>query len=101
MHSNNHNYYVYILTNLNRTVLYIGVTNSLETRIAQHKADAAGEKKSFAGKYNCYHLVYMEHHKYINNAIAREKELKGWSRAKKEELIRELNPDWSFLNESW
>ncbi len=97
----NHNYYVYILTNVQKTVLYIGVTNSLENRIAQHKADALGDRKTFAGKYNCYYLVHMEHFKYIANAIAREKELKGWTRAKKEALIGELNPEFKFLNDNW
>ncbi len=97
----NHNYYVYILTNINKTVLYIGVTNSVETRTAQHKADALGEKKTFAGKYNCYYLIYTEHFKNIYDAIAREKELKGWTRAKKEVLINSANPTWSFLNKEW
>ncbi len=96
-----HNYYVYILTNHDRTVLYIGVTNSLENRIAEHKADAMGDKETFAGKYNCCYLVFMEHHRYILNAIAREKELKRWTRAKKEALINTLNPDWKFLNDGW
>jgi putative endonuclease len=77
------------------------VTNALANRIAQHKSDALSEKKTFAGKYNCCHLVYMEHHKYILNAIAREKELKGWTRERKEELIKSLNPEWAFLNEDW
>jgi putative endonuclease len=96
-----HNYYVYILTNLNRTVLYTGVTNSVEARIMQHKADAEGEKKTFTGKYNCVYVIYMEHFQYINNAIAREKEIKGWTRAKKEALINGFNPKWDFLNEQW
>ena len=95
-----HNYYVYILTNYTRTVLYIGVTNSVANRIAQHKADAEGERTTFTGRYNCYYLIYMERSQYINNAIAREKELKGWSRTKKEALIREFNPDWVFLNDT-
>ena len=97
----NHNYYVYILTNLKKTVLYTGVTNSLENRLVQHKADAFGERKTFAGRYNCYYLVYMEHFKYITNAIAREKEIKNWTRDKKEELINSFNPEWKFLNEAW
>ncbi len=95
-----HNYYVYILTNFTRTVLYIGVTNSVANRVAQHKADAEGPRKTFTGRYNCYYLIYMEHHQYINNAIAREKELKGWSRPKKEALIKEYNPEWVFLNDT-
>ena len=97
----NHNYYVYILTNYDRTVLYIGVTNSVEKRLSQHRADAAGEKKTFAGKYNCCYVVYMEHFQYINNAIARENELKGWSRAKKVALINSINPQWDFLEGNW
>lgn len=93
-----HNYYVYILTNVSKSVLYIGVTNSIPNRIAQHKEDAAGEKKTFAGKYNCCCLIYMEHFQYIQHAIAREKELKGWTRTKKEALINSVNPNWTFLN---
>lgn len=96
-----HNYYVYILTNFEKTVLYIGVTNSIERRQSEHKEDAQNAKKTFAGKYNCFHVVYLEHHKYILNAIAREKELKGWTRAKKEALINSVNPDWKFLEEDW
>ncbi len=92
---------MYILTNYQKTVLYIGVTNSVEKRVAQHKADAFGEKKTFAGKYNCYYLLYMEHFQYVTNAIAREKELKRWRREKKEALINSVNPDWNFLNENW
>ena len=96
-----HNYYVYILTNYDRTVLYTGVTNSVEKRIAQHKEDAHGAKKTFAGKYNCIYVIYMEQFQYIQNAIAREKEIKGWRRSKKEILINGFNPKWDFLNEKW
>ena len=99
--ANRHNYYVYILANEHKSVLYIGVTNNLEIRVSQHKADALGDKKTFAGKYNCFYVVYMERHKYVNNAIAREKEIKGWTRAKKEQLINESNPNWEFLNKDW
>ena len=101
MSSEQHNYYVYILTNANKNVLYTGVTNNLANRIAQHKADALGNKKTFAGRYNCYYLLYMEHFQYITNAISREKEIKGWTRAKKDELINSINPNWDFLNEKW
>jgi putative endonuclease len=96
-----HNYYVYILTNFEKTVLYTGVTNSIEKRIQEHRADSTGAKNTFAGKYNCVHVVYLEHHRYINNAIAREKEIKGWRREKKEVLIRTENPEWKFLEEEW
>jgi putative endonuclease len=92
-----HNYWLYILTNAARTVLYIGVTSNLDRRIEEHRLDAEGAKKSFAGKYNCYHLLYVEHYVYIANAIAREKEIKKWSRAKKEALISAENPNWTFI----
>jgi putative endonuclease len=93
----NYNFYVYILTNPKKTVLYIGVTNNLSTRLQQH-FDQRGDEKTFTGRYHCYNLVYYEHHTYIYNAIGREKELKKWSRAKKEALISEFNPAWKILN---
>jgi putative endonuclease len=95
------NYYVYITTNKNKTVLYIGVTNNLKARMHQHENNAKPfTHKSFAGKYNAYFLLYYEHFECIEQAIAREKELKGWRRSKKEELIRKQNPTWKFLNDS-
>ena len=96
-----HNYYVYILTNFQKTTVYVGMTNSVEVRVQQHKADAMGERKTFAGRYNCYYVVYMEHFQYVNHAITREKEIKGWSRKKKDALINSVNPEWKFLNEDW
>ena len=93
----NYNFYVYILTNPAKTVLYIGVTNDLSTRLQQH-FDKRGDEKTFTGRYHCYNLIYYEHHTYINNAIAREKELKKWNRAKKNALINEFNPEWKILN---
>ncbi len=93
----NYNFYVYIITNLTKTVLYIGVTNNLDVRIAQHYQNA-GKKETFAGRYYCHYLVYYEHFTHIEHAIAREKELKKWSRKKKEELIATTNPEWLFLN---
>jgi putative endonuclease len=95
-----HNYYVYIVTNKNKTVLYIGVTNNLKIRLQQHYQNAIPfTHKSFAGKYNVYNLLYYERFEYIEQAIAREKELKGWRRSKKEDLINTINPDWKFLND--
>jgi len=94
----NYNYYVYITTNPIRTVLYIGVTNNLSRRLQEH-AENAGNPNSFAGKYYCHNLVYYEHFPDINYAIAREKELKKWSRAKKNALIASINSDWRFLND--
>ncbi len=94
-----HNYFVYITTNKNRTVLYIGVTNDLRVRLYQHMQESHGAKKTFAGKYNAYFLVYWERFEYVEHAIEREKELKGWRRSKKEALINDFNPHWNFLNE--
>ncbi len=96
-----HNYYVYIITNVNKNVFYAGVTNSIENRLEQHKADAYGEKRTFAGKYNCIYVLYVKRFQYIQDAIAREKEIKGWTRAKKETLITSVNPKWDFLNLQW
>ena len=89
-----HNYYVYILTNKNKTVLYIGVTNNLKDRIEYHKTS----KSTFTSKYNCFNLIYYERFEDVNFAIKREKELKGWNRNKKEELINSFNAEWKFLN---
>ena len=89
-------YYVYITTNPAKTVLYIGVTNSLPIRMAQHYANR-GSASTFAGRYFCYNLVHAEEYADINAAIAREKELKGWTRAKKEALIAINNSEWLFL----
>ncbi len=94
-----HNYFTYILTNKNKYVLYVGVTNDLRVRLYQHAEDAKGAKKTFAGKYNCIWLVYFERHEYINHAIEREKEFKGWTKQKKINLINEFNPEWRFLND--
>ena len=90
-------YYVYIVTNKIKTVLYIGVTNHLEQRIIEHYLDR-GTKKSFTGKYNCHLLLYYESFIYIDEAIDREKQLKKWSRKKKEDLISSFNPQWLTLN---
>ena len=89
-------YYIYITTNPARRVLYIGVTGNIGHRLAQHY-DNRGKPETFAGRYFCYNLVYIERFSDIGAAIAREKELKGWTRAKKETLIAALNPDWEFL----
>jgi putative endonuclease len=91
-------FYVYLLTNVKRTVLYTGVTNDLEQRIIEHYT-GADLHQSFTAKYHVYYLLYYEPHPYINNAICREKEIKGWSRAKKMQLIAEFNPGLEFLNE--
>lgn len=92
-----HNYFVYITTNPTRSVLYVGVTNDLSVRIQQHYENR-GNVESFAGRYYCYNLIYYERFQYINDAIAREKEIKKWRREKKEVLINSMNPKWDFLD---
>lgn len=94
-----HNYFVYITTNYNKTVLYTGVTNNLKKRLSEHYNDSINTKSHFAGKYKCIYLIYWERFTYIQHAILREKEIKGWTRNKKEILISNFNPEWDFLNE--
>jgi putative endonuclease len=98
MYLNRKIFTVYITTNYTRTVLYTGVTNNLEQRITEHYLDQS-EGKTFAGKYKAYYLIYLETYDYILNAIAREKEIKGWRRQKKLDLIYSYNKDLRFLNE--
>ncbi len=92
-----HNYFIYILTNFKKTALYTGVTNDLSVRLKEHKEGI--KKSAFTNRYKCYYLIYFEHYQYIDQAIEREKEIKGWSRAKKEALISNENKNWEFLNE--
>jgi len=93
-----YNFYVYIVTNYKKTVLYTGVTNNLKQRLTEHYLNRNNEE-TFAGKYQCYYLLFFERCQYIDKAIARENQIKGWLRKKKEELINEENPEWRFLNE--
>ena len=92
-----HQYFVYMTSSHKKTVLYTGVTNNLEQRLIEHYLNR-GKPNTFAGKYYCYHLLYCEKFQWIQDAIAREKELKGWIREKKIELIKTINPDLRFLN---
>ena len=85
------NYYVYILTNPSYTVLYTGVTSNLPKRIYEHKNHL--DPKSFTAKYNATNLIYYECTTSIESAIAREKQIKNWSRKKKDALIDTMNPD--------
>ncbi|WP_234794984.1 GIY-YIG nuclease family protein [Hymenobacter arizonensis] len=87
---------MYITTNPGKSVLYIGVTNNIADRMAQHYANR-GSTQTFAGRYFCYNLVHVEVYSDITAAITREKELKGWTRAKKDTLIANDNPHWLFL----
>ena len=88
-------YYTYILTNWNNKVMYIGMTNDLERRLYEHKHHVAD---GFTSQYNVNKLVYYESCQDIRDAITREKQLKKWNRSKKEELIRQMNPDWIDLS---
>jgi len=85
--------YTYILSNKNRTVLYIGVTNDLYTRVLQHR----NNEGNFTSRYKCYDLVHWEYFDRITNAIDREKQLKRWHREWKWNLIKEQNPELKDL----
>ncbi len=91
-------YYTYIMTNKGNTTLYTGVTNDIGRRTYEHKTGKGGV---FSSKYKTTKLVYYEENKYILNAIDREKEIKGWTRKKKEKLINENNPLWEDLAKDW
>lgn len=86
--------YIYLLTNKHKTVLYTGVTSDLIRRIYEHKAKLV---KGFTRKYNVEQLVYYEASDNIVLAIEREKQIKGWSRKKKNDLVNTLNPSWDDL----
>jgi putative endonuclease len=94
-----YNFYVYITTNPSKNVLYTGITNDLGQRLIEHYLDR-GNSESFAGRYYAYLLIYWERHQYVDLAIKREKEIKGWSRAKKLALIHKENPNLNSLNAS-
>lgn len=89
-------YYVYILTNRSAT-LYIGVTSNLLARLYQHRS---GETLGFVSTYNLDRLIYYEEYSQVDDALAREKQLKGWRREKKLKLIATMNPDWRDLSQA-
>ncbi len=88
-------YFVYILASRNRA-LYVGITEDPHRRIAEHRAGAGSR---FARKYRIERLVYLESYDFVGNALCREKQLKGWSRAKKIALIEIANPSWDDLSD--
>jgi len=92
-----HVYHIYIITNKNKTVLYAGVTNYLAKRLHQHAENINLNKKTFAANYKCKHLLFYEKFTWVHDAIAREKEIKGWRREKKIALIKTINPVMNFL----
>ena len=89
-------YWVYILANWNHRVLYTGVTNDLTRRLYEHQN---GLHEGFTKKYRVTNLVYFEQTGDVNAAIAREKQIKNLSRAKKEALVKQMNPDWNDLSD--
>ena len=89
-------YCVYMMANKTNTTLYVGVTNNLQRRIAEHKSDAI---KGFTSRYKLHKLVYFEVTNDISAAIQREKQIKAGSREKKNQLVNNLNPDWRDLAE--
>ena len=93
-----HDYFVYILTDKARSTLYIGVSNDLPSRLWQHRNP---ERPSFTQRYHCVLLMRVEHYGDVNAAIAREKQLKGWKRARKIALIESENPRWEDLSADW
>ena len=88
-------YYVYILTNAHKTVLYTGVTNDLVRRVYEHKNHL--DKGSFTAQYNVDRLVYYEVTSDVASAIEREKQIKGWNRKHKNKLVESRNPNWVDL----
>jgi putative endonuclease len=93
-----HDYWVYILTNKHGTTLYIGITNDIVRRLYQHRY---GEVDGFAKRYHLTRLVWIQHFRDVNDAIACEKRLKGWRRSRKNALIERTNPRWLDLSEDW
>jgi len=91
-------YYVYMLTNQNKTVLYTGVTNNLARRVYEHKNHL--DKGSFTAMYKEENLVYYEETTSVESAIEREKQIKGWNRKKKNKVIERMNPNWLDLYET-
>ena len=91
--------YCYILTNKNKTVLYVGATNDLERRITEHKKGI--HPNAFTKRYNCTFLVYFETFGDVKDAFRREKQLKAGNRKRKEALINSINPEWHDLSLEW
>ena len=91
-------YYVYILSNWDDSIIYIGVTGNLPRRLYEHRN---GLVEGFTKQYNIHKLVYYEHTNDVYSAISREKQLKKWRREKKNQLIETMNPQWRDLSLDW
>lgn len=92
-----HRYYVYIVSNRSRTI-YVGITSAIERRMRQHREKIYG---GFTARYGCNRLVYYEVWQDVHQAIARETEIKSWTRAKRVALIERKNPTWDDLSADW
>lgn len=91
-------HYVYILANSNHSTIYVGVTHDLPRRIWEHKNHV--DKRSFTTQYNVTNLVYYEYGESAEGALFREKQIKGWNRARKNKLVESRNPNWVDLYDS-
>ena len=91
-------YYVYIMTNWNNSVMYVGMTNNLERRLYEHKHKLID---GFTKRYNVDKLVYYDCTTNVKSAIEREKQIKGWKRTRKNELVSKMNSDWNDLSKDW
>ena len=91
-------YYVYILSNWDDSVVYIGVTSDLKRRLYEHRNHLVD---GFTAQYHVHKLVYFEYTNDVQSAIEREKQLKGWRRDKKNALISKVNPEWIDLSKTW
>ena len=92
-------YYVYIITNKYNRVIYTGITNNLERRMYEYRHNT--DKKSFTYRYNIKKLVYFEEGQSAEGAIRREKQIKGYVRQKKLDIINKMNPEWKDLSADW
>ena len=87
-------YFVYIMSNISNSTIYVGVTNDIERRVEEHRTF---DSRSFTSRYNCHKLVYYEEYSSIDEAIAREKQIKSWSRNRKDRMIDGMNPERNDL----
>ncbi len=88
-------YFVYILSSSNNNAIYVGITNNLQRRVYEHKTDMI---EGFTKRYKIHKLVYVEETRDVKSAIAREKQIKSWSRKRKNDLINSINPQWNDLS---
>jgi putative endonuclease len=83
-------YFIYVMSNTSNSTIYVGVTNNIERRVLEHRTP---DTKSFTTRYHCHKLVYYEEYSSIDEAISREKQIKSWSRTRKDKMIDLMNPD--------